>query len=86
VSSIQLLPPTFPLQTSTFHEILSSMTSTAPAEMPDRSMIDPVRVHAALGNKMRWQMMRIMADGTMLTALRSLKGAVARYRHRAPRR
>lgn len=44
------------------------MSSEASAATPVRTTIHPAAVHAALGNKLRWEMMGMMADGKTLTA------------------
>ena len=36
-------------------------------------MIDPVRTFGALNNPLRWKMMKVMADGTMLSATDAAK-------------
>lgn len=51
-----------------FHGILSPVMPDASAAKSSRSKLDPVRLHAAFSNPLRWQMMRIMADGKTLTA------------------
>jgi len=61
-------PPSSMLQSRAFHEILPRMTSEASAATPARPTIHPADVHAALGNKLRWEMMAMMSDGKTLTA------------------
>jgi DNA-binding transcriptional ArsR family regulator len=62
-SRTSLFSSTFALQTRMFHGILSPVMSDASAAKSSRSKLD-----AAFSNPMRWQMMRIMADGKTLTA------------------
>ena len=61
-------PPRSKLQSRAFREILATMTAEPSAAAPVRSSIHPAVVHAALGNKLRWEMMGMMADGKTLTA------------------
>ena len=44
------------------------MTPEASAAAAVRPTIHPAAVHAALGNKLRWEMMAMMVDGKTLTA------------------
>ena len=60
--------PSSKLQMGRFHEILVRMTPEESSAAPVRATIHPTRVHAALGNKLRWEMMGMMMDGKTLTA------------------
>jgi hypothetical protein len=64
-SRIKIAEHKFPssrLQSAAFHEILPRMTPEASAAAPAHSTIHPAAVHAALGNKLRWEMMAMRAQ------------------------
>ena len=56
------------LQMWWLHETLSRMNPTESPVVRDRRRLHPPQVHTALGNKIKWEMMSMMADGRTPTA------------------